>query len=158
MLPYPLLFLLLVVFWLLLNGFSLGHLLLGSVVALVATWGMAALRPDKPVIRRWDLLARLAVVLAYDIMRSNLAVAAIILGGGRGRRQSAFVTLKLDLTSDIGLAVLSVILTSTPGTAWLEYNAADGTLLMHVLDLKDADAWRDTVKNRYEKPLREIFG
>ncbi|HLR13383.1 MAG TPA: Na+/H+ antiporter subunit E, partial [Burkholderiaceae bacterium] len=33
----------------------------------------------------------------------------------------------------------------------------DNVLTLHVLDLKDEDAWRRTVQQRYEKPLMEIF-
>ena len=57
--PHPLLTGALVVMWLLLNRFSLGHLLLGTAVALVAGRAMAALEPVRPRIRRWDLVLRL---------------------------------------------------------------------------------------------------
>ncbi len=47
MMPYPLLSLSLLVMWLLLNDFTLGHMILGSVVAVFGGWAMASLRPDK---------------------------------------------------------------------------------------------------------------
>lgn len=53
--------------------------------------------------------------------------------------------------------MLAVILTSTPGSAWLEYDSNDNSVLLHVLDIKDESIWRDTIKNRYEKLLLEIF-
>ena len=58
-LPHPLLTAALILMWLLLNRFSLGHLLLGTAVALVAGRAMAALEPVRPRIRRWDLVLRL---------------------------------------------------------------------------------------------------
>jgi multicomponent K+:H+ antiporter subunit E len=63
----------------------------------------------------------------------------------------------LDLKDPTGLAMLSVIVTSTPGTAWIEYNSSEGTLLMHILDVMDETEWIDIVKNRYERLLMEIF-
>ena len=81
--PYPLLTLGLLLMWLLLNRFSPGHLFLGTAVAIVAGKAMSALEPAKPRIRRWDLIAQLLGVVLYDIVRSNLAVAALILTGGR---------------------------------------------------------------------------
>lgn len=156
MLPYPLLFTSLVVFWVLLNDLTPGHLLLGAMVAVFATWSMAALKPAKPTIRRWPLLARFVLMMLLDIARSNAAVATIILGGRKPH--PAFVRIKLDIRSEMGLAVLAVVLTSTPGTAWLDYNSADGVLTMHVFDVRDEEEWRRTIKNRYEKPLMEIFG
>ncbi|HUH49133.1 MAG TPA: Na+/H+ antiporter subunit E [Mycoplana sp.] len=156
-LPYPLLALSLLSMWLILNSFSVGHLLLGSAIAVFASWSMAALRPNKPRIRRWDLLARLLGIVLYDIILSNIAVVALILTGRRPGHRSAFLAVPLDLKDPTGLAMLSVIVTSTPGTAWIEYNSSEGTLLMHILDVEDETEWIDIVKNRYERLLREIF-
>jgi multicomponent K+:H+ antiporter subunit E len=67
------------------------------------------------------------------------------------------VTLELKVRDQIPLALLAVILTSTPGSAWLEYDSNDNTVLLHVLDLENEAQWRDTVTNRYESLLMEIF-
>lgn len=156
-LPYPLLSLSLVLMWMTLNSFTIGHLVLGGIIATFASWGMAALRPHKPRIRRWHLLAYLIAVVLQDIVRSNIAVVSIIVTGRRHRRRSGFMTIPLELRDPTALAILAVILTSTPGTAWLEYNSSDGSLLIHVLDLVEERQWTDLVKNRYERLLMEIF-
>ena len=88
---------------------------------------------------------------------SNIAVARIILGMPRHPRRPGFMTIPLEMTSQTGLALLAVLLTSTPGTSWLEYNSKEGTLLIHVLDLDDEEALRDLIKNRYERILMEVF-
>ncbi|PWK77026.1 Na+/H+ antiporter subunit E [Aminobacter sp. AP02] len=155
-LPYPVLTASLVVMWLLLNRFSLGHLILGSIIALGASQAMSALQPAQPRVRRWDMIPRLIWVVFVDICHSNIAVAGIILKGRRRQRDSGFVTIPLELRDRTGLAVLACIVTSTPGTAWLEYHSANGRLLIHVLDLVNEQDWIDTVK-RYESLLMEIF-
>lgn len=155
--PYPLLIFSLIVMWLLLTSFSLGQLIVGTVVALLAAQGMAALNPAKPRIRRWSLLPKLIGIVLYDIIRSNIAVARLILREGNQRRVSGFLTIPLELRSPISLAILGVIITSTPGTAWLDYNVARGTLLLHVFDLVDEDGWRTLIRDRYERLLLEIF-
>lgn len=155
--PYPLLIVSLIGMWLLLTGFSLGQLIVGTAVALLATQGMAALNPAKPRIRRWRPLPKLIAIVLYDIVRSNIAVARLILREGNQHRVSGFLTIPLELRSPMGLAVLAVIVTSTPGTAWIDYNSARGTLLLHVFDLVDEHAWRMLIKNRYERLLLEIF-
>lgn len=155
--PHPLLMIFLIIMWLLLTHFSLGQLIVGSAIAFIAVQGMAALQPDKPRLKRWDLLLKLTGIVLYDIVRSNIAVARIILQGGKRARKSEFITIPLDLRDSTGLAALAVIITSTPGTAWLDYNAARGTLLLHVFDLVDETVWLDLIKNRYEYLLREIF-
>lgn len=147
----------LIIMWLLLTSFSFGQLLVGSVVAFIAAQGLAALQPAKPGLRHWGLVFRLSAIVCYDIVRSNIAVAKIILQGGRRARKSAFMTIPLDLRDPTGLAILAVIITSTPGTAWLDYDPVHGTLLLHVFDLVDETVWFDLIKNRYEYFLREIF-
>ena len=45
----------------------------------------------------------------------------------------------------------------TPGTVSTSLSADRRTLLLHVLDLDDADQLVARIKDRYEAPLREIF-
>ena len=156
-LPYPLLTLSLIVFWMTINAFSPGHLLLGTGVALVASWAMASLRPPKPRIRNWHLVVKLIAIVFYDIIRSNIAVAVIIAFNRRRRTNAGFITIPLELRDPMGLAVLAIVLTATPGSAWLEYNSSQGTLLIHVLDEVSEAHWQNLIKSRYEKLLMEIF-
>lgn len=155
--PFPLLLVSLVLMWLALTSLSLGNLILGILVALTAVHGFAALQPSRPKIRKWYLVPKLLGVVLLDILRSNIAVATIILQGRGRQRNSGFLTIPLDLRDPTGLAILSVIITSTPGTAWMDYNSSRGEVLLHVFDLVDEAEWLDIIKNRYEHLLREIF-
>ncbi|SCB19892.1 Na+/H+ antiporter subunit E [Rhizobium hainanense] len=157
MLPYPLLALSLILMWLLLNGFTLGQLILGIIVAVFASWGMASLRPEKPRLRKWYLLPKLFFRVVFDVLKSNVQVAWIILRGRSRKTTPGFVVLELKVRDQIPLALLAVILTSTPGSAWLEYDSNDNTVLLHVLDLENEAQWRRTVTDRYESLLMEIF-
>jgi len=156
-LPYPLLTAALLVMWLLLTSFTPGQFLLGGAIAVVASRAMAALQPSKPRLRRWQLIPWLVAIVLFDILRSNLAVASIILSGRGRRRVPGFVTIPLELRDRTGLAVLACIVTSTPGTVWLEYAPDSGILLIHVLDLTEEAEWISLIKHRYEAPLMEIF-
>jgi multicomponent K+:H+ antiporter subunit E len=157
LLPFPIASASLLVLWLLLNqSLSLGHILLGGAVALVGGWALSALDPPRARPRRLGVLFRLAVLVVADIVRSNVAVAGIILDFER-RRTSGFVEIPLELRDPYGLAMLACIITSTPGTLWVDFNAASGTLTIHVLDLVDKTEWVRTIKGRYERLLLEIF-
>jgi multicomponent K+:H+ antiporter subunit E len=157
MLPYPLLTLSLILMWLLLGGFTPGQFILGTLVAVFASWAMASLRPDKPKIRKWHLVPKLAAIAFFDIIRSNIAVAKVLIFGRGKKGRAGFLIIPLEIKDPTALAVLAIILTSTPGSAWLEYDQHDHTVLLHVLDLQDESEWIDLVKNRYEKLLMEIF-
>lgn len=158
LIPFPIASGGLLVFWLLLNQtFSLGHILLGSAVALVGGWALAALQPPKARPRQLIVIIRLAAVVFADIVRSNIAVARVILGLERRRRTSGFVEIPLELRDPYGLTTLACIITSTPGTIWVNFNATSGNLTIHVLDLVDKTEWVRIIKERYERPLLEIF-
>ena len=157
LLPYPLLTASLLAMWLLLNGISLGQVVLGTVIAVAASNVTVALRPAKPRFRRWHLLPRLVMIVLGDIWRSNIAVARLILRRDQGRRASGFVVVPLELRDPVGLAILACIVTSTPGTAWVEYDQAGSKLLLHVFDLVDEQHWIDLIKGRYEHLLLEML-
>lgn len=157
-LPYPLLSLGLLIFWLLLQqSLGLGHILLGTLIALLAGRALAALQPPRPRIRKPLKIIQLMILVAADVLRSNLAVARIVIQGRRREQTAGFLLLPLELRDRSALAVLSCIITATPGSAWLEYDAARGTVLIHVLDLVDEEAWIALIKQRYERLLLEIF-
>jgi multicomponent K+:H+ antiporter subunit E len=157
LLPYPLLTASLLAMWILLNGLSVGQVLLGAIIAVAASSVTVALRPPKAPLRRWYLIPKLVVIVLSDIWRSNVAVARLILGPAGGSRTSGFIIVPLELRNRIGLVILACILTSTPGTTWVEFDSARNRLLLHVLDLIDEAYWIDLIKNRYESLLREIL-
>lgn len=158
LLPYPIASASFLAFWLLLNqSLSLGHLLLGAAAGLIGGWSLAALKQPKARPRRLATMVRLAGLVFADIVRSNIAVARIILGLEHRGYTSGFVEIPLELRDPYGLAILACIITSTPGTLWVEFDAATGTLTIHVLDLIDKTAWVRTIKGRYERALLEIF-
>ena len=154
-----LLILALVCMWLLLNStLAPGQILLGIVVAVIMTMGFRAMRPLQPRVKRPQAVLRLLGRVLVDIARSNIAVARIVLGLVRGRDiKSGFLKIPLDMRDPHGLAALATIITSTPGTVWVDLTRDSSTLTLHVLDLRDEEAWIHTIKHRYERPLMEIF-
>jgi multicomponent K+:H+ antiporter subunit E len=156
-LPHPLMSAFLLLAWLLLQrSLAAGTLLAGMLVALGLGWAFGKLRPPAARVRNLPLLVRLLLRVMGDIVRSNLAVARLVLRT-RGQVRSGFVAIPLELTDPYGLAVLACIITSTPGTIWVDHDSARRVLLIHVLDLIDEVAWIEDIKRRYERPLLEIF-
>lgn len=158
LIPFPTVSAALFALWLILNqSISPGHVLLGLVAGLAGGWSLSALEPLRTRPRRLPAVLKLLALVLADILRSNIAVARIILfGAGRTDRVSGFVEIPLDLRNRYGLATLACIITATPGTLWVHHNAR-GVLTIHVLDVVDEAEWIRTIKGRYERLLLEIF-
>jgi multicomponent K+:H+ antiporter subunit E len=158
LLPFPIVSVCLLALWLLLNqAVTPGHILLGCVVALVGGRILTVLELPNLRVRRPGVILRLLALVTVDIVRSNLAVGRIVLGFGRRQRAPGFVEIPLDMRDPYGLASLACIITSTPGTLWVNFDAQRGALTIHVLDLVDEEEWVRTIKERYERHLLEIF-
>lgn len=158
LLPHPWLSAGLALAWLLLNApVTPGSLLLALAVGLTVPAVMNALQARPVRVKAPGALLRLAGIVLVDMVRSNIDVARIILGRQTGMRRTGFVAIPLDLREPFALSLLSIILTATPGTLWVQYDSDTGRLLLHVLDFTDGEAWIRRVKDRYERPLMEIF-
>jgi multicomponent K+:H+ antiporter subunit E len=154
----PMLVIALTSIWLLLKQTLVPEqLVLGLGLSLVLAWFGSTLRPLRASLRRLDRAAGLFFVVLWDIIRSNVAVARIVLGLAGRQLHSGFVQVPLDLGNDHGLAVLACIVTSTPGTVWAGLSPDRRTLTIHVLDLADERAIVEMIKERYERRLMGIF-
>ena len=155
--PYPLLSTALLLMWLLLSqSVTPGSILLGLVLSTVLAWVTLKLQPARSRIHRWSRIAGFILSVVGDVIRSNITVALIILRARRRPATAGFMTVWLDLDDESALALLACILTATPGTAWLEYDRREKTLLFHVFDIENEEIWRRTV-TRYAAELKEIL-
>lgn len=154
----PTLVLGLTTFWLMLQQtLQPAQILLGLALAVLLAWASSTLRPLRARLRRVDLAAALALVVIREIVKSNFAVGKIVLGLSGRERRSGFVEIPLELRDPHGLAVLAIIITSTPGTVWSGLSKDGGCLTLHVLDIKDERESVRYIKHHFERPLMRIF-
>jgi multicomponent K+:H+ antiporter subunit E len=146
------------VLWvLLMQPSSPGTVVLGIGLALFWTAATATLITNPLRLRKPGVMAALLVRVVADMLRSNAAVAWVLLTRRSGSLQSGFVRIPLELRNPNGLAVLAIIVTFTPGTAWAQLSADNRVLLLHLLVMEDEASMATFIKDRYERPLREIF-
>lgn len=156
-LPHPLLTVCLALLWMLLtNSIAPGSILMGLFLGWAIPLFTFRFWPDEVRIHRPGVLLKFVGLVLVDILVANLNVARLILGRPQ-RLRPGFVDVPLDIRSELGVSFLANTITLTPGTvsAWL---APDGrTLVVHALDVDDPDDLVETIKQRYEAPLREVF-
>jgi multicomponent K+:H+ antiporter subunit E len=147
--------------WLLLAGVSAGQVLLAAGFAL-ALPPFARRFVEEPLGhargRRAALAAaRFALLVTWDIVLANVAVARLVLGRS-ARLRPVYVEVPLELERPLAIALLASVITMTPGTVSSDLSHDRRRLRVHVLHAEeDPQALVERIKQRYERPLLEIF-
>lgn len=156
-LPHPLFSLFMWLVWLLLvNTMAPGQVLLGAVLAVTLPLLTTRFWSEYPRIHKPWKIPRYLMVLLWDIVLANLVVARLILGPTHKLRP-AFIHLPLELQNEFAITVLASTISLTPGTVSSDLSPDRKTLLIHALDVEDEAKVIARIKQRYERPLKEIF-
>lgn len=143
--------------WLLLQqSFAVPQLITATVLALVLPRVLAGFLGQQVKVSSWVTVVRFAGIVLWDIVVSNITVAKIVLNPAR-EPQPAWVPVPLDIRHPNGIALLATVITTTPGTVSCVIDEDRHEILVHALDCSDPAAMAQDIKNRYERPLREIF-
>ena len=158
LLPHPATSLLLLLTWLLLQrSVAPGHLLLGGALALALPLFTRRFWPESVPLARPGVLLRFAGVVLWDIAVANFSMARVTLGPLRAV-EPGFVRIPLELDNDFAISTLAGTVSLTPGTVSAELSADRRHLVVHYLACDDEDELVATIRQRYEAPLKEIFG
>ena len=157
--PMPLHSFFLLIVWLMLNTtLSLGHILLGSVLAIVIPLLCAPLRVPQPKVKRPLKAISYAFVVLKDIVVANIEVALLVIGP-MNKIKPGFVAVPIDLTGTLPVTVLASTVTMTPGTVSADISKDEKWLYVHVLNMPNNEQEViDLIKQRYESCVKEIFG
>lgn len=156
-LPMPILSLLLLTVWLLLqHSVALSQWILGGVLAILIPIICRPFWERQPTIKRPLKLLGYVVRVLGDIVVANLQVSKLIIDP-RGRMRPAFVEYPLTLKENFPITILASTITMTPGTVSAHLRLDGRTLLIHALDVADINGLIDEIHQRYERPLMEIF-
>lgn len=155
--PMPVHSVLLLFVWIFLNEFSFAHLVLGSILAILIPLICAPLSDPHITVKKPLKAFFYLLKVVWDIIVSNFEVAARVLRPNRHLRPG-LIALPLDLHEPFPLAVLASTISLTPGTVSMDFSDDRQWLYIHALHIDDEQALIDNIKQRYETPLREIFG
>lgn len=155
--PHPFLSLLLFVIWQLLSdGISGGSVVLGLFLAFTLPRITRAFWTQKPAFRKPWLFPGYLIRVLVDIVTASISVALLILRARQPR--SAFITYPLELEHPLAISILASTISLTPGTVSTDVSDDQRLLLIHALDAEDDQEVIDQIRQRYEKPLLEMFG
>lgn len=156
-LPHSALSIFMWLLWLLMvNDLSAGHMLLGAFLAWLIPYMTQDFWPESMVLRKPWVAVRFVFMVLWDIVTANAVLALRILGPEK-KLHPAFMLLPLDIKEDFTITMLASTISLTPGTVSADLSVDRSTLLIHVLHVDDIESSIAELKQRYEAPLKEIF-
>ncbi len=105
----------------------------------------------------WRLWAafKLALLFFKELTLSNISVLQVVLRPKMDIQPMIFA-LPTDLEHDWEITLLSSLITLTPGTIVLNVSDDQKTLYIHAIDVDDVDDAIDSIKNSFEKAIKEV--
>lgn len=128
-------------------GFVLGALCLGLIRDQVGSASH---------FRRFFLSIWLAVTFLWELVKSSVNVAIIVLSPGR-KLQPAIIAYPLDVKSDAEITLLANLITLTPGTLSIDVSEDGKTLYVHAIDAPDTNAIIADIKSSFERRIARVF-
>jgi len=156
--PHPLLSIVLIYLWMgLINNFTLGAFVLGSILGILIPIITRNIWDQVPKVSSVGMVVIYTVIVLWDIVVANIQVALVILFRPNKNLKPRWITVPLDLKSPEAIAALAITVSLTPGTVSCDLSANSSSLLVHALDTDDVEAEVKKIKRRYEARLLRIF-
>ena len=132
-LPFPLMSALLLILWLLLNQtLSLGQILLGSLAALIGGWALTLLELPNIRVRRPAARSDCRLRCWRTSFDRTSRSPASFSGSDAASGGPASSISRSTFETRMRWRRSACIITSTPGTLWVGFDATSGTLTIHV--------------------------
>ncbi|MGL4611430.1 MAG: Na+/H+ antiporter subunit E [Trueperaceae bacterium] len=147
---------LLALLWAVLTGtMTPTNLVIGFIVGLVALAmvGRALGRPLY-VIGLWRGVVLLFVFL-WELIVSSLRVTYDVLSPGHNYKP-AILAVPIDLDKDFQITLLANLVSLTPGTLSLDVSKDKKTLFIHSMNAPDPEALKQSIKNSFERRIKEL--
>jgi len=129
--------------------------IIGYLIGLILIIMMRRFFKDRLYIWRLWAAVKLTLIFFRELALSNIAVLRVVLRPKMNIRPMIFA-LPTDLKHDWEITLLSSLITLTPGTIVLNVSDDQRTLYIHAIDVDDVDEAIDSIKNSFEKAIKEV--
>jgi multicomponent Na+:H+ antiporter subunit E len=148
--------LLLAIVWVALTGeYEAGNFAVGFVLAYLVL--RLTQHSDTAVryVKRVRLLFFFTAFFLKELVVSSLRVVVLVLSPTMKMRP-AVVAIPLEVSSDAAITLLGNLITLTPGTLTLDVSSDHSTMYVHAMNVEDVAAFREGIKNGFERRVLEL--
>ena len=143
--------------WLALTGkFTAINFIIGFALAFPVVWLSQRGEATFFYMIRIRRVASFAAFFLWELIKANLRVAHDVLTP-RHHMRPGVIAVPLELQTDMQLLVLTTLITLTPGTLSLDVSSDRRTLYIHAMYVGDVEQFRESIKQGYERRVREVL-
>lgn len=142
--------------WVFMNGdFTVGTFVTGYIIGLVAVYILRNFLPGRFYLKRLYWMVRLFLVFIIELVKANVDVVRIVMAP-KIDIHPGFYAYPSDLEEEWEVALLSTLITLTPGTVVVAISEDYSIIYIHGLDMDDADAEIANIKTSFENVIKEV--
>lgn len=129
--------------------------IIGYLIGLILIMMMRRFFKDRLYISRLWAFIKLTLLFFKELLLSNISVLRVVLRPKLDIQPMIFA-LPTDLEHDWEITLLSSLITLTPGTIVLNVSDDQRILYIHAIDVDDVAEAIDSIKNSFEKAIKEV--
>lgn len=135
--------------------FTVGTFVTGYIIGLVAVYILRGFLPGRFYLKRLYWMIRLFFVFIIELIKANIDVVRIVMAP-KIDIHPGFYAYPNDLEEEWEVALLSTLITLTPGTVVVAISEDYSIIYIHGLDMDDADTEIATIKTSFENVIKEV--
>ena len=139
------------------GGWTFPNALLGLILSVMALT-LVRFQLGTPLsVRRPGKIVALLMLFIIELVMSAWRVLVLVLSP-RMDVKPGIIIYPLRVTTDFEIALLSNLITLTPGTLTVDVTPDRSRLIIHALNAADPDAIRSDIASGFERRILEAFG
>lgn len=142
--------------WMFMNSnFTSQGFFVGYILGIIAVFIIRRFLPGRFYMKRVWALLKLMLIFLWEMIKANIGVVRIVLDP-KIEIHPGFFAYPTDLEDDWEIALLSALVTLTPGTLIVAISDDQRTMYIHALNLKEADTEIENIKKNFEAVIKEV--
>jgi multicomponent Na+:H+ antiporter subunit E len=149
--------LLLALAWVALTGqFTGANFLAGFSLGFFVLWLSQRTKATAAYVRKIVQVADFLLYFLWELVKANVRVTYEVLTPTH-HMLPGVIAVPLDLETDIEILILTSLITLTPGTLSLDISEDKKTLYIHAMFIRDREKMQKTIKEGFERRVREVL-
>lgn len=138
------------------GGFTSTNFVVGFVLAIPVIWLSQRGEGTFLLMVRLRRIISFSGFFLWELIKANLRVAHDVLTR-RHHMRPGVIAVPLDTLTDMEILLLTTLITLTPGTLSLDVSSTRSTLYIHAMYIDDPEEFRQTIRQGYERRVREVL-